>query len=99
MLFKDAPDLMNEFKDFLPDAMNPPSTHTGLVGILPNPAGGSGTSASWAQGEGPSTGGEKSKSGSRRRKRPNEKDPPPVPPAAAGQKGVTISRVSYYSGC
>ena len=41
MLFKDAPDLMDEFKDFLPEAV-PPQHPAGLVGILPQPTTGPG---------------------------------------------------------
>lgn len=70
MLFKDAPDLLDEFKDFLPEIMGsgafPPTA--GLIGILPQP------NAPWNQQETPP---EKTaaKGGSRRKKRGAEKEP------------------------
>src|SRR5688572_27113165 len=35
MLFKDAPDLLAEFKDFLPDAIGPGGMHPGALAMLP----------------------------------------------------------------
>ena len=52
MLFKDAPDLMAEFKDFLPEAA-PPAHPAGLVGILPQPTTGPGMPGSFAPPEPP----------------------------------------------
>ncbi|KAL6304795.1 hypothetical protein BKA93DRAFT_817270 [Sparassis latifolia] len=79
MLFKDAPDLMNEFKDFLPEAMAPSVQPTGLVGIMPHPVSSSGP---WTQGEPSTAPPEKvSKAPNRRRKRAADKETP------ATQKG------------
>ncbi|OSX66922.1 hypothetical protein POSPLADRAFT_1077635, partial [Postia placenta MAD-698-R-SB12] len=82
-LFKDAPDLVNEFRDFLPEAIGPSSQHLGLVGILPHPAGGAGA---WAQAEPPAPSAEKvTKAPTRRRKRPAEKEAAGAPKAAGGR--------------
>ncbi|KAH9937360.1 uncharacterized protein B0H18DRAFT_970211 [Fomitopsis serialis] len=74
MLFKDAPDLMQEFRDFLPEAFGPSAQQVGLVGILPQPPN---PSSPWGQADGPpSTSADKStKAPSRRRKRVAEKEP------------------------
>jgi len=40
-LFKDAPDLLSEFKDFLPEIAGP-AAPTGVVGMVPQPPGGPG---------------------------------------------------------
>ncbi|KAH9950932.1 hypothetical protein B0H21DRAFT_720471 [Amylocystis lapponica] len=71
MLFKDAPDLMDEFRDFLPNVGGSSSHNAGEIrGILPNPATSSGA---WAQTDAPAP--EKAtKAPSRRRKRPAGKD-------------------------
>ncbi len=85
MLFKDAPDLMDEFKDFLPEAV-PPMHQLGLVGILPQPATGPGVPGSFAPPEPPAV--EKStKPQNKRRKRP-EKEPAAPPKAAGGRVSV-----------
>ncbi|EMD41871.1 hypothetical protein CERSUDRAFT_42152 [Gelatoporia subvermispora B] len=78
MLFKDAPDLMAEFKDFLPEAMPPAAQQAGLASILPQNAG---TTSAWTAVEGTPTTVEKAKPSSRRRKRGPEKEP-----AASAQK-------------
>lgn len=84
-LFKDAPELLAEFKDFLPEALGSGMAPAGVAGILPQPVGGSNTGSSWGQG-GPSTSGtmdkvvKKQVPPSKRRKRPADKDLTPVPP-------------------
>lgn len=88
MLFKNAPDLMEEFRDFLPDAMGHRALHAGLIGIMPHPSAGPPPPGNWDQGtETPPTNVEKPKA-SRRRKR-QDKDIPVV------QK-VTTGRVSSH---
>ncbi|KAH9835880.1 uncharacterized protein C8Q71DRAFT_797373 [Rhodofomes roseus] len=84
MLFKDAPDLMQEFRDFLPEAFGPSAQAAGLVGILPQPPN---PSSPWGQADGPpSTSADKgTKAPSRRRKRVAEKDPPGAQKAAGGR--------------
>lgn len=88
LLFKDAPDLLSEFKDFLPEALGPGAAPSGVVGILPQPPGGlGGTGSSWGQLEGSTSGAmdrtdksaKKAIPPSKRRKRPAEKDTTPVP--------------------
>ncbi|KDR85669.1 hypothetical protein GALMADRAFT_234672 [Galerina marginata CBS 339.88] len=77
MLFKDAPDLLAEFKDFLPDAV-PGGLLPSGVAILPQPG-----PSSWGQGDSspPSLPAKKPSQASKRsRKRPAEKDSTPVPP-------------------
>ena len=88
MLFKDAQDLMDEFKDFLP---LPPgevaAAQHGMVGILPQPTTGPGMPGSFAQAETPAA--EKSaKPANRRRKRPEKE--PAVPQKAAGGRVSAI---------
>ena len=83
MLFKDAPDLLHEFKDFLPEAV--PSSQTGNhVGIFPTPAG---SSAAWGSGDAPAP--EKAKT-QRRRKRPADKEAPSTAKAAGGRVCTTV---------
>ena len=67
-LFKDAPELLEEFKDFLPEILGGPvPTPTGLVGIPSQPSG------PWNQ----ETLQEKAgKGGARRKKRGAEKEAP-----------------------
>ncbi|KAI0784958.1 hypothetical protein C8Q75DRAFT_776889 [Abortiporus biennis] len=85
MLFKNAPDLMEEFKDFLPSATNPSAQHAGLIGIMPHPAAAISSPNVWDQApETPlalTAGSEKgTKAPARRRKRATDKD------AATGPK-------------
>lgn len=91
-MFKDAPDLLAEFKDFLPEITGqaPPS---GLVGIQPHPSGSGGQS--W----GPSDtaaekAGKKPIPPLKRRKKVVEKDTTPVPPAKSSANRV---RSDIYS--
>ncbi|EGO30319.1 hypothetical protein SERLADRAFT_444328 [Serpula lacrymans var. lacrymans S7.9] len=49
MLFKDAPDLLSEFKDFLPEVANASAGPSGVVGILPHPTAGPGVPSPWNQ--------------------------------------------------
>ncbi|KAF8910078.1 hypothetical protein CPB84DRAFT_1673093 [Gymnopilus junonius] len=75
MLFKDAPDLLAEFKDFLPDAV---PGGANAVPMMPQPG-----PASWGPGESspPNIPAKKpSQAPKRNRKRPPEKDTTPVPP-------------------
>lgn len=68
LLFKNAPDLMNEFRDFLPEVVGP-SQH-GLMSIMPHPSG-----SSWnPNADSPSMDTDKPK-GKGRRKRMPEKEP------------------------
>ncbi|OCH87472.1 hypothetical protein OBBRIDRAFT_814100 [Obba rivulosa] len=87
MLFKDAPDLMAEFRDFLPEAMAPSAQQSGLVSILPQNAG---ATSSWAAGEASASGADKSKATSRRRKRAPEKEP--AAPAQKTSSGRVIKK-------
>ena len=84
MLFKEAPDLMQEFRDFLPEAFGPSAQQVGLVGILPQPP------SPWGQADGPpSTSNEKgTKAPSRRRKRVGDKEPAATQKAAGGRVGL-----------
>jgi paired amphipathic helix protein Sin3a len=85
-LFRNAPDLMEEFKDFLPEALG----HTvqpqgGLIGIMPHPAGPTPPSA-WDAPDAPLTGIEKAtKAPSRRRKRATDKEPAQQPKASGSR--------------
>lgn len=74
-MFKDAPDLLSEFKDFLPDAV-PASIGPGGVPLIPQPTGGPWESSP------PNVPAKKSTQASKRsRKRVPEKDPTPVLPS------------------
>lgn len=85
MLFKNAPDLMEEFRDFLPEAMGHGSLHAGLIGIMPHPTAGPPPSSTWDQGtETPPANAEKPKA-PRRRKRGPEKETPVVQKVATGR--------------
>ena len=84
MLFKDAPDLMDEFKDFLPEAV-PPIHPPGVVGILPQPTTGPGMPGSFAPPEPPAAEKSTKPQNKRSRKRP---DPAPPPKAAGGRVSV-----------
>ncbi|KAJ2986167.1 hypothetical protein NUW54_g9879 [Trametes sanguinea] len=81
MLFKDAPDLMDEFKDFLPEASAPPGPPAGLVGILPQPTAGPGVPGSFGPPE-PAQAEKAVKTQSRRRKRPEKEPAAPAKPAS-----------------
>ena len=90
-LFKDAPDLLAEFKDFLPDAA---STGAGQLAILPQPPGVAGpSSVPWSQPEtSNSSPAEKSAKKAaqplKRKKRIPEKESTPVPPVKAAPSRV-----------
>ncbi|GLB35790.1 putative histone deacetylase (HDAC) interacting [Lyophyllum shimeji] len=84
ILFKDAPDLLAEFKDFLPDAVA--AAHGPGPAILPQPAKGPGMVPAWTPAEIQSSspadkGVKKVAVPSKRKKRAVEKEPTPVPPA------------------
>ncbi|EKM61386.1 uncharacterized protein PHACADRAFT_134990 [Phanerochaete carnosa HHB-10118-sp] len=74
-LFRDAPDLMEEFKDFLPEALGHSiQPQSGLVGIMPHPAAPT-SPPTWDLPDAPLTGMEKAtKAPNRRRKRAVDKD-------------------------
>ncbi|KAI0688140.1 hypothetical protein BC835DRAFT_1285352 [Cytidiella melzeri] len=75
-LFKNAPELLEEFQRFLPEAMGLPSQPGGLIGIMPHPSAAGGASSGWDHApDAPAV--EKAKAPSRRRKRVAEKEPPP----------------------
>ncbi|RDB29628.1 Paired amphipathic helix protein pst1 [Hypsizygus marmoreus] len=81
-LFKDAPDLLAEFKDFLPDAGPAVSGQPGPA-ILPQPLASS-SPATWSQPEAASPvdkGTKKVAAPSKRKRRVVEKEVTPVPPA------------------
>jgi paired amphipathic helix protein Sin3a len=82
VLFKDAPDLLEEFKDFLPEAIGPHAPMVSTIGIHPIPAGGgSGIAPPWDQQDLPSGVVDKSKKVSvqpRRRRRYAEKESTPI---------------------
>lgn len=84
MLFKDAPDLLAEFKDFLPEAVPP---GMGGVAILPQPP-----NASWGPGESspPSMPAKKPAATNKRNRKRPEKEATPVPPP---KPVATASRV------
>ncbi|KAH7914733.1 hypothetical protein BJ138DRAFT_1170371 [Hygrophoropsis aurantiaca] len=82
VLFKDAPDLLSEFKDFLPEVSLALSGPSGVIGILPQPAPGSNAPAPWA-GESNTfeKGGKKPAVSTKKRRKIPEVETPPVPPA------------------
>ena len=77
MLFKDAPDLLSEFKDFLPDAV-PANIGPGGVPIMPHS-----TAGLWESSPPNASGKKFTQASKRNRKRVPEKDPTPVLPAKA----------------
>ncbi|KAI0673570.1 hypothetical protein C8Q78DRAFT_1067868 [Trametes maxima] len=93
MLFKDAPDLMDEFKDFLPEAAGPSSQPVGLVGILPQPTTGPGMPGTFSQPE-PAPAEKSTKPTNRRRKRAEKE--PVAPQKAAGGRACGSHTVSRH---
>ncbi|KII93988.1 hypothetical protein PLICRDRAFT_99544 [Plicaturopsis crispa FD-325 SS-3] len=87
ILFKDAPDLLGEFKDFLPEVLGVGSAASGTIGILPQPSGMDTHGPSWSKPEvGLASDREKTNkrpAASKRRKRPVEPEIAPVPPVKA----------------
>ena len=91
-LFKDAPELMEEFKAFLPEVLGPHSqSGPGLIGIMPHPSAVATPPVAWDHGESAPAPVEKAKAPSRRRKRVSEKEQ--LPPASQGQSKAGGSRV------
>jgi paired amphipathic helix protein Sin3a len=96
-LFKDAPDLLLEFKDFLPDAVSAGAGPSGLS-ILPHPPGGTGPpSVPWSQPEASNSSpaekaAKKPAQPLKRKKRVPEQESTPVPPAKTASSRVTTSR-------
>jgi paired amphipathic helix protein Sin3a len=74
ILFKDAPDLLEEFKDFLPEVLSNQLPPSGLAGVLSQQNGSWNPPMDTQQAEKPA------KSVSRRKKRVADKE---VPPKAA----------------
>lgn len=91
-LFKDAPDLLAEFKDFLPEITGQPAP-SGVVGILPQPAGGPGVAgpSTWGADSDRDKASKKPIAPLKRRRKPVEKDttPAPPPPKPAANKVCT----------
>ena len=89
-LFKDAPDLMDEFKDFLPEALGQSiPQQSGLVGIMPHPTGHP-SAGGWDVQDTSFPGPDKAvKAPNRRRKRAADKEP-------AQQQKAATSRVSCF---
>lgn len=96
MLFKDAPDLLGEFKDFLPEAV-PGVAQNGVV-ILPQPV--APPPMPWTPDLPPATLNLDSKTAKKpipplkRKKRPAEKDPTPVPPTKIAPSRVRVKDTS-----
>ena len=89
-LFKEAPDLMEEFKAFLPDAFGHMQSVPGLLGIMPQPSGIDASGPNWDRPESPAPVVDKvAKAPNRRRKRVDKE---PAAPKAAG--GSRVSRVN-----
>lgn len=85
ILFKEAPELMDEFRDFLPEAASVVPGQNGVV-ILPQPRGHLGAANGWnAPDVSAPTASKKAVPPSRRRKRPAEKDTTPGPSDRLGQ--------------
>ncbi|KAF8640768.1 hypothetical protein AX17_000418 [Amanita inopinata Kibby_2008] len=83
LLFKDAPELLAEFKDFLPEAASAAPGQNNVV-ILPQPGGPLGPATGWNQQDMPAPSpaavpNKKAVQAAKRRKRPAEKDATPAP--------------------
>lgn len=101
VLFKDAPDLLAEFKDFLPEIG---MMHSGGIPIIPHPI--TGTSgaptSSWnvppdASPEKPSK--KPGQQPAKRKKRVPDKDTTPVPALRAAPISKVYHTVSLFQGC
>ncbi|KAG1749753.1 uncharacterized protein EDB91DRAFT_1109482 [Suillus paluster] len=75
-LFKNAPDLLSEFKDFLPEA-SMALGHSGVVGILPQPTSGPGVPAPWV--DAGDKNGKKAQLPLKKRRKAPEKETTPAP--------------------
>lgn len=101
MLFNDAPDLLEEFKNFLPTENGGTLGGPGLIGILPHPPGGSIVAQPVWDGPDPSAASSSTdrlekpgRAPAKRKKRPAEKDLTPVPPAkGAGRVSDCVGRL------
>ncbi len=91
-LFKDAPELMEEFKDFLPEMLGPSAQREGLVGIMPHPS----QSSGWDHPEPAPV--EKAKP-SRRRKRAADKEPVSSQSQAATKAANSRVRAAIILSC
>ncbi|KAH7923892.1 hypothetical protein BV22DRAFT_1035800 [Leucogyrophana mollusca] len=96
VLFKDAPDLLSEFKDFLPEVSLALSGPSGVVGILPQP--GPNMSAPWAtdvHGQGAlEKGAKKPAASAKKRRKAPEKDTTPVP---SGRNGGSRAKKAKHN--
>ncbi|THV01430.1 hypothetical protein K435DRAFT_655423 [Dendrothele bispora CBS 962.96] len=96
-LFKDAPDLLTEFKDFLPEIAGGNNIQTGPP-MLPQAGGPGPTSQSWQQSEmppgSPDRSPKKASQPLKRKKRP-EKELTPVPPAKPPNRGVKKAKLTH----
>jgi paired amphipathic helix protein Sin3a len=87
MLFKDAPDLLGEFKDFLPEALGFGATPGGPTGISSQPN--LGANSNFGQPDVITSDKVKKQIAPvRRKKRPAEKEATPVPSARGGTSRV-----------
>jgi paired amphipathic helix protein Sin3a len=92
-LFKDAPDLLHEFKDFLPDAPLQPGFSSGGMGVLPLPTGISdGLSFPWQKQELGSSPADRKKPTTtpKRKKRLVDKESTPVTATKGAQNRVCL---------
>ncbi|KAF7793452.1 hypothetical protein EIP86_004564 [Pleurotus ostreatoroseus] len=92
-LFKDAPDLMEEFRVFMPEMMGgyPIGSAQGLQGIMPLPT--EPAQANWERPESPPPVAEKPKAPSRRRKRAADKEP--AAPKASGGRATKKAKLAH----
>ena len=88
LLFKDAHDLLAEFKDFLPEASLAFAAPGGIASILPQPPLGPGIPPQWPDMDKDKIGKKPVVAPPKRRRKGPEKDTTPVPPSRA-----TVSRV------
>ena len=93
ILFKDNPDLLHEFKDFLPAASGGMARAVG--GAANSPAGDAAFSDSPAEKRGKAD--TSTQSTSKRKKRAAEKDLPMLPSTSSGNAKAGANRVSYVA--
>ncbi|KAJ3524043.1 hypothetical protein NM688_g8631 [Phlebia brevispora] len=93
-LFKDAPDLMEEFKDFLPEAVPSVQPTPGLPGIMPHPQAAEAPQPGWEHPESPAPVPDKvTKAPSRRRKRAADKEL--AAPKAGGGRATKKAKLAH----
>ena len=81
LLFKDAPDLLSEFKDFLPEASMAFAAPGGVASILPQSALGPGIPPQWSDMDKDKVGKKPVVAPPKKRRKAPEKDTTPVPPS------------------